>query len=387
MVCEGAFVPEELENYLKPYYKHIFPISLFDPSKHFVNREFAFILENNVHFRYRSFENVEHFYQELCKTAPEKLDLGAIFNWPPKQHKFHSDYTPVEREFIIDIDLTDYDDSRTCCKQANICDKCFKFATIGIRILDNLLKEHFGFQHILFLFSGRRGIHCWVADEVARKMNNVVRGSVVGYIRLVTEHFVKNTIDVVKDQMHPVYEQSFDIILKSEIVQKMMCEQNWLDDEQFAEKTFQGQLGETIRDAFKELGNNKKLKWEFLKDFYYKNESNFTIHVLYKTKLRKFLLYKMYPRLDINVSTVTSHLLKSPFCIHPKTGCVAVPLDLNKLEEYKINEFPRIDQLIQELGENIDNPGDSKKYMKTSLNEYVNTFEEFVNNIINKKDL
>jgi DNA primase small subunit len=65
--------------------------------------------------------------------------------------------------------------------------------------------------------------------------------------------------------------------------------------------------------------------------------------------MEDIILQYTYPRLDAEVSKHRNHLLKAPFCVHPKTGRVCVPVDPSRIDEFDPASVPTIGQLLKEL--------------------------------------
>merc|ERR1719261_1338482 len=88
-----------------------------------------------------------------------------------------------------------------------------------------------------------------------------------------------------------------------------------------------------------------------------------------KCLLKEILLQYSYPRLDINVSKQMNHLLKSPFVVHPKTGRVCVPINVETVDSFNPLEVPTVGRLVEEINQA---GGDAKN---TSLKKYTHYFD------------
>ncbi|XP_029814047.1 DNA primase small subunit, partial [Manacus vitellinus] len=183
---------------------------------YFQLREFSFTLRDDVYVRFQSFSSPQELERELQKINPYKIDIGAVYSHRPNQHNtVHlGAFQPQEKELVFDVDMTDYDDVRTCCSSADICSKCWTLMTIAVRVIDRALTEDLGVRHRLWVYSGRRGVHCWVCDDAVRKWSPALRAAAVEYLTL-----VKGGADTVKKvnlsyPVHPFIRRSVAVVEK-----------------------------------------------------------------------------------------------------------------------------------------------------------------------------
>ncbi|CAF3292184.1 unnamed protein product [Rotaria sp. Silwood2] len=119
----------------------------------------------------------------------------------------------------------------------------------------------------------------------------------------------------------------------------------------------------------------------------------------YTTLIDEIMFEYSYPRLDANVTKGMNHLLKSPFSIHPKTGRVSIPIDLDSLGYFdpcKEGSVPKLNELCQQveqlpkqnqqnedgLNEKISNKQKGffliLDYNQTSFKPFIDIFVRFV---------
>ncbi|XP_074602038.1 DNA primase small subunit [Brevipalpus obovatus] len=369
---------------LSLYYRKLFPSNLFykwlsyGDQEYFERREFSFTLPGDIYIRYQSFSSAKEFHDSLVENNPIKMDIGAVFQENPKDMKKRF-ITPqaLERELVFDIDMDDYDEVRTCCSGPAICNLCWKFILIGVEILDVALRDDFGFKNIIWVFSGRRGIHGWVADKKARQLPPKARDAIVSYLTLIKGGNNVKRVDLGIENLHQMVSRSIGIVEKH--FENILNDQKWLESDeslQFfinlcGEKTLREELrkGITKKKPIERWRQYLRIVESFIKSKKFKTSVH---HLISEIKLQM-----CFPRLDAHVSRGINHLLKAPFCIHPKTGKVCVPIDVKDLGNFDLEKVPSLAEIFSQIDKSSSSESE-EIYQSTPLLKYINIFKDFI---------
>ncbi|KAG2680893.1 hypothetical protein I3843_11G119700 [Carya illinoinensis] len=399
---QGNAAPEGFNvNYLKVYYGKLFPhadmfkwMSYGNDGKHpacdqsyFGRREFSFTLDNDIYLRFQSFNSASELENSIKEKCPFKIDIGPVYSVDPaKRHAYAQSgdnvFAPVERELIFDIDITDYDDVRYCCSGADVCLDCWPLMTVAIKVIDASLKDDFGFNHILWVYSGRRGVHCWVCDGKARRLTNEQRASIAEYFRVYKGNENSHKKVSLSDPLHPFLGRSYTEVLKDFFESKLLLSQKLFSTEERYEKILEMIPDESITSELRgKWQDNKRssiskedtnvVRWEQLKRILQSGK-----HKAQGPQMcvKEIVFSFTYPRLDMEVSKHMNHLLKAPFCVHPKTGRVCVPIDPNCCEEFDPTSVPTLSKLLEEMNTGSLRADIDNEWDRTSLGKSVRFF-------------
>ncbi|KJX96780.1 dna primase small subunit like protein [Zymoseptoria brevis] len=369
------------------------------PQPDFQNREFSFWLPGSTVIRYLSFPSADLLRKQCVQMTPERFEIGPQYSINPKDRKTlkkASAFKPIMKELVFDIDMTDYDSIRTCCSGAKICTKCWQFIVMAIKVVDKALREDFGFQHIMWVYSGRRGAHAWISDKRAREMDDTKRRAVANYMEALrgNENGRRNAF---RRPLHPHIERSLKILTPYFQTDVLAEQDPWRSNEQ-AEKLLalipDKSLTDALRKKWESADRSSTQKWADIDAVAEAgNLSTLSTRQLVETKQDIRLEYT-YPRLDAEVSKKLNHLLKSPFVVHPGTGRVCVPIDIRSVEDFDPFTVPTVTQLLSEIDDWEKKKGadmsDEEKakiqdWQKTSLKPYIEYFRGHVASLVREE--
>jgi len=71
----------------------------------FLRREFTFVLQGDIFCRYLCFRDVDEFKAQVMARQPIRMEIGAVFTHPPKNHNMviKDAYKPLEKSWCLTL--------------------------------------------------------------------------------------------------------------------------------------------------------------------------------------------------------------------------------------------------------------------------------------------
>lgn len=367
-------------NPLSVYYKDFYP---FQPlvawltqtdagatAEPLVNREIAYTLNNNAVVRHRCYANWQQMRDSIAALNPLRFEVGPHYATSLAQYDMFNrcggtDMLEVAaRELVFDIDMDDYDDVR-CCECVSLlppsmsknalCLRCWPLMTAAIAITDAALRDAFGFRRLLWVFSGRRGVHCWVSDAAAQRMSATQRRKCMEFLNLSVAGASGTTARRVKlpertlapherrayalalpHFLHYAEQQSlFHGVERYKRVLDLLPLQS---TREFLHARWSGSSSSTA--------GSTAWRWEQLCAAVTRDAANHPEYTARPHVIEEIVLTFVYPRFDVNVTLPLNHLLKAPFVVHPSTRRICVPIDPAHAEQFNPLLVPTLEQVV-----------------------------------------
>jgi len=323
------------------------------------NREVAVTNADDIWRRYNSVRNGRDL-RDLALRAGEgaTLHLGPHYN-----EASHRARTPgvcaVGKQLPFDLDLTDVAFLNIPKTDQSANDRFVRLIFGQVHILRAILREVFGFEHFLPVYSGRRGVHLWVLDARADALADEARKAVCAMInppqskrdprlfnrRSIEAHpsfwgdQVQSAIYAVRTRvvLAPYKEGGiglFDSKLRVEAFLDKLFERGssdppskWREHEDACERHVRatmrnvcgadafGTLEAAILRELPEGGGGRRLE---------------ASQVAYSTLLQKLhdiVFSLLWPTLDVGPSAQMGHCVKMPFSEHGSTKRISLPIE------------------------------------------------------------
>ncbi|GAA6027276.1 hypothetical protein JCM8097_002549 [Rhodosporidiobolus ruineniae] len=391
---------------MRTYYARLFPWKqLFlwlnqahAPTKQWTHREFAFTLQNEAYLRYQCFNTADDLKNEVLRLNPSRFEIGPEYSGRPNARKalMKSAFRPLTRELVFDIDMTDYDSVRTCCKDKAMCRRCWKFITVAVKVLDELLRTDFGFTHLLWVYSGRRGIHLWISDPQALELTDDQRSAIVRYIDIVKGFQNMDKRAGLQRPLHPTLDRAFEHHLKAAFANVVLQDQECLKDEKQWDNVARllpdkDKVSSLLKQYPPSSSSaHSKERWQSLRvspsgPAGASDTTRKRLAEKHAEAVDDLIIQYTYPRIDTEVSRKLNHLLKAPFCVHPGTGKVCVPLLASQIDSFNPDTVPTVGKLLLELEAQLRQDFKDADWSRTSLKPFVEIFERHAEGVAKER--
>lgn len=305
-------------------------------------------------------DSLEEFKQRMNGTlrVPESLHMAFY------KEKNEEKLVALKKELVFDMDITDFVRFCPCEGKKQLCQVCWLHIAGAHLILDEMLQAWHGYEarHLLWVFSGGKGLHCLVNSPLALSLGDTER------MRLYDRMYVDPTDDeglLVKiRQFEPTFLDRLMLFFVNHAFKE--CDLfNIAGPEQQGGETFEAFCLRHLQKRYPALYVHVKKAWEAMRESGNTNkkakhfsgesacEENLSTrkwsHLQALVKMQNgsqgcradvFLMMRvLFPMVDKEPLRMM-HQIKLPFSIHSTSKNIALPLDSDAIVKMNVVRDP-----------------------------------------------